>query len=140
MKSFYSWLDNGSLAVVPQRLQHLSNNDMAARLDGKVSFYSAEDSEFLDKYFTLGEWLAESPRVDGIVFFSLKQFTYSGRFDFSLLKSILARGYEVHFSRENLSLASLEALTTVFPTLYVYGFMYGSGDPTIGQRSPVLCT
>ena len=64
------------------------------------------------------EKISQRPPVAGIIFFTLKQFCYGERFNFSLLRDILDSGYEVHFARENMSILDQYDLEKIFPMLY----------------------
>lgn len=135
MKSFYSCTDSGCTALVSQRMQHVLNAEMADRLGGTISFYVGEDNEFLARQYNLKARLAHAPKVDGIVFFRLQQFNYGKRFDTGFLREILAKGYETHFARENLSVRSVAELDTLYPTLYTFGFLNGGdGGPDAYRR------
>ncbi|MQF95822.1 MAG: hypothetical protein FI731_09110 [SAR202 cluster bacterium] len=117
MKSYYACLDCAFVKYAPQPLQHMAVANKASTQGGEVSFYTLEDFGTLANQGVAKSKLAEKPRVDGIIFFTLRQFFYGGlHMDF--LKSILEQGYEVHFAREDISINSKEELDTMFPMLY----------------------
>ena len=118
MKEFYSWPDVGFLKYLPNSIQHVVINDKASKLDGRITFYAAEDFETLATQGVIKEKIAQRPPVAGIIFFTLKQFCYGERFNFGLLRDILDSGYEVHFARENMSILERSDLDQIFPMLY----------------------
>ena len=118
MKSYYSCLDVAFVKYVPQRLQHLAIADKAGKLDGQVSFYTMEDFKTLSKQLSLRAKLEEQPPIEGIIYFTLRQFCYGSGLDLKMLRLILGKGYEVHFAREDISIPDLESLDQVFPMLY----------------------
>jgi len=118
MKEFYSWPDVGFLKYLPNSIQHVVINDKASKLDGRITFYAAEDFETLATQGVIKEKIAQRPSVAGIIFFTLKQFCYGERFNFSLLRDIVNSGYEVHFARENMSILDQSDLDKIFPMLY----------------------
>jgi hypothetical protein len=137
MKSYYACLDTGYVKYVPQPLQHLAIGEKASRLDGNVTFYTAEDYESLETQGVIKAKLGEKiDKTDGIIFFSLRQFDHATGFDFEFLRWILDSGYEVHFARENLSIPDDQALDTMFPMLYATRYVYRR-DETLDFRQAV---
>lgn len=118
MKNYYAYLDAGFVKYVPQSLQHLSIGDKASKLGGGISFYTAEDFESLASQGAIREKLDERPMIDGIICFTMRQFFYGGSLNLKLLNQILGNGYEVHFSRENVSIPDKGSLERLFPMFY----------------------
>lgn len=118
MKNYYSWIDTAFVKYVPQPMQHLAANEQAKRLGGKIVFYNGEDFKTLSTHSVIKSKIEQKPEIDGIIFFTLKQFFNEGKLNLLVLKWILERGYEVHFSRENVKICSKEELDTLFPLLY----------------------
>lgn len=118
MKNYYSWIDTAFVKYVPQPLQHLAANNQANRLGGKIVFYNAEDFETLSTHAVIKSKIEQKPEIDGIIFFTVKQFFNNGQLNFQFLKFILDSGYEVHFSRENIQIPNSEVLNKLFPLLY----------------------
>lgn len=121
MKSYYSILDLSCLPLLTQPMQHVLNADMAKNLGGEVIFYTAEDPGTLVSQRIMREKLKEKPKVDGFIFLHLKQFFYGDTPHFAFLKKIISEGYEVHFTREKISIRSEAELTNQFSVLYTYG-------------------
>lgn len=134
MKTYYSCTDTGFVKYVPQPLQHLALADKAAKLGGQVVFYTTESFETLASQGVTKAKVAEQPEVDGIIFFTLKQFGYSGRFNFQVLNFIVQRGYEVHFARENMSISDRETLEAAFPMLYATQYVNTRDEPRESWR------
>ena len=123
MKKFYSVLDSGVLGLVTQPMQHLVNSDMARRVGGKVIFYTQERLETLSTHSMVRARVAESPAMDGIVFFRLKQLCYGAEFDFAFLSELIERGYEAHFAREVFSVRSRAEFDAAIPTLMTFQYL-----------------
>jgi hypothetical protein len=123
MKSFYSCLDNGCSNTLTQAMQHTINGQMATDNFGTVVFYTAEDRETLGHQSVMRSKIMERPAIDGIVYLRLYQFCYSGTFDFGFLMELLDNGYEVHFSREKLSIQHRDQLDELYETLKVFEFL-----------------
>ena len=70
----------------------------------------------------------EKPPVDGIIYLRLYQFCYSGKFDFEFLTELVESGYEVHFSREKLSITTKKELESLYETLKVFEQMARNGQ------------
>lgn len=92
-------------------------------MGGRIRFYVAEENEFLAKQYNLKARLTHSPDIDGIIYYRLQQFNYGDSFDYRMLLNILSSGYEVHFSREMISITEVKELEALFPTFYVFGFL-----------------
>lgn len=127
MKSFYSVLDNGCSNTLTQAMQHTINGQMAADHDGTIVFYTAEDRDTLGYQSVMRSKVMEKPPIDGIVYLRLYQFCYSGKFDFEFLTDLIENGYEVHFSREKVSIASKEDLEDIYGTLKIFEQLASSG-------------
>lgn len=134
MKDFFSCPDTGFLKYVPQPIQHIVIADKASKLGGKITFYAPEDFETLKTQGVTRSKLSQRPAVDGIIFFTLKQFCYGEKLNFSLLRNILDSKYEVHFARENLSITSSTALDEMFPMLYATQFVLERDEPRESWR------
>ena len=119
MKVYYSCIDIGFVRYVPQALQHQAINSKADKLGGKVTFYTSEDFLTLQTHDAIKSKIKESSnKVNGIIFFTLRQFFNHGQFNMKFLKEIILAGMEVHFARENFSVTSLADVEKVFPILY----------------------
>ena len=134
MKDFYSWSDVGFVKYVPQPIQHIVMADKASKAGGRVAFYSGEDFETMKTQGVFREKLAERPSIDGIVFFTLKQFCYGENLNFDLLRETLDSGYEVHFARENMSIVEPASLEELYPMLYTTQFILERDEPRDAWR------
>lgn len=118
MKAYYSCLDTGFVKYCPQSLQHLAVANKAGKLGGEVSFYTMEDPGALAFQGAVKAKIEENPAVDGIIYFTVRQFFYGGNFDLKFLKFVLDQGYEVHFAREDISILNRDNLADLYPILY----------------------
>lgn len=124
MKIYYSCLDTGFVKYASQPLQHLANNNKANNLGGKIIFYTSEDFKSLASHGVIKAKLKEQgKKVNGVIFFTIRQFFYGGKLNLKFLGEMIKRGYEVHFSRENISIFDQNDLDEVFPMLYVSQFV-----------------
>lgn len=129
MKSFFSFLDTGFIKYVPQPLQHVAVANKAANMGGGVTFSTGEDLDTLVSQGVLRSKIEEKPAIDGLVFFSVRQFFYGGDLNIKLLGSILDGGYEIHFARENFSILTKEELDDAFPMLYSTRYLLERDEP-----------
>jgi hypothetical protein len=117
MKAYYACLDCAFVKYAPQPLQHLAVANKASKQGGEVSFYTLEDFDTLSYQGAAKSKLAERPAVNGLIFFTMRQFFY-GSLNLEFLNSILDQGYEVHFAREDVSIHNKEELDQIFPMIY----------------------
>lgn len=129
MKNYYSWIDTAFVKYAPQPLQHLAAQNQASILGGKIVFYNAEDFVTLSTHTMIKAKIEQKPEVDGIIFFTVQQFFNKGRLNLPFLQFILDKGYEVHFSRENVHIPHREALNELFPLLYATHFVSQRDEP-----------
>jgi len=119
MKSYYSCPDTAFVKYVPQPLQHLAIADFAKKSGGSIAFYTSEDFETLGTQGVIRSKIEErSSDIDGIIFFTLKQFGYTGSMNFEFMRQILGYGYEIGFVRENILISNEIVLDQLFPMLY----------------------
>ena len=102
-------------------MQHVLNADMAKKMGGEVIFYTAEDPGTLVSQKITRDKLNEKPDIDGFIFLHLKQFYYDDAPNFAFLQKIISASYEVHFTREQISIHNDKELTDQFSILYTYG-------------------
>jgi hypothetical protein len=125
MKRFYSCIDGG--LPVPQPIQHLAIHDKAAKAQGAVTFYGAEEVRVLRTQpfiKTKLEKLKQKEEVDGVVFYTIHQFRYGDTLNFDLMRRILDMGLEIHFARERLSLLVPSEFEAVLPFLMSVDFTH----------------
>ena len=118
MRSFYASLDTAFVKYCPQPMQHVVVADKARKLGGEISFYTMEDFNSLAFQGAMRAKIEERPPVEGMVYFTLRQFCYGDRLDLDFMKFILNSGFEVHFAREDISIENLSTLDDAFPMLY----------------------
>ena len=117
MRYYYACLDCAFVKYAPQPLQHLAVANKASKNGGEISFYTLEDFDTLSYQGAAKSKLAERPAVDGLIFFTLRQFFYGG-LNVKCRASILDQGYEVHFAREDVSIRTKDELDAMFPMIY----------------------
>jgi hypothetical protein len=117
-KSFYSCLD--PYVVAPQAEQHKLIASLAESLSGKVVFYGAEDYFVAPSQPFILSKLKRTPGLDGVLFFTIDQFSYSNDLNISLLADILDLGLMIGFARENLILQSGQCLQSRFLEMRAY--------------------
>ena len=129
LKTYYSWIDTAFVKYAPQPLQHLAAHNQVTKLGGKIVFYNGEDFETLSTHSVVRAKIEQKPEVDGIIFFTVKQFFNKGKLNLLFLQWILDQGYEVHFSRENVSIFNKAILDDFFPLLYATHFVSQRDEP-----------
>ena len=136
-RAYYSLPDKALVKTVPQPAQHLLIADMAKSRHGDIVHYTMEDPYTLGTQEIFRSKLAEKPRIDGFVFFTLDQFAYSGELNVRLLEEVLRSGYELHFARERFSLSTPGDLDREFPLIYTRAYV-GKRDANHGLLKAVL--
>lgn len=101
-KNFYSCVD--STIPSPLSEQHLIIGIKAKNEHGKITAYGSEDIKSINSQPWIMQKLEETKNLNGVVFFTAKQFMYSGKFNYSLMEYIINKlKLEIHFARENLT-------------------------------------
>lgn len=119
MKQFYSCLD--ITIPAPQAEQHSLANIKANIENGLVVFYSAEDIlTYRQQLFILPKLARIQKNIDGVIFFTVDQFCYSGKLNGNLLRNIIDMGLEIHFSREDISIRNYGDLLNILNELICY--------------------
>ena len=118
MKQFYSCID--AYLPSPQPEQHAVISKKAEKESAVIVFYGAEEVRVAkDQPFILPK-LKRTPGLDGVIFFSINQFCYGHALNFRLIIDILKLGLSIHFSREDLSLYSIEDAKEKFIFMCAY--------------------
>lgn len=136
MKKFYSFLDASLIEHCPQPLQHLANSNMAAKNQGLITFYGAEDIITVKDSKVLKAQLSKDSDLEGIVFFSINQFRFDGILKLELIREVLNKNLEIHFSRENLSIKNIQDLEQQLPLLVFLNYSLYR-DQTIDYRKKI---
>ena len=116
MKKFYSCIDASLL--VPQPVQHLVISSYAAKVDGSIVFYGAEDTKTLENQAFVRTKLKRTPSIQGVCFFTFHQFRYGRTLNLELIKYILLLGIEIHFAREAISIRSYDDLDRLYAFIF----------------------
>lgn len=117
-KLFYSCLD--PYVAAPQAEQHELISKLAAALSGKIMFYGSEDFFVAATQPFILPKLKRTPNLDGVIFFTLDQFCYSGELNIKLLGQIVSMKLLVGFARENLTFKSHKCISNNFLELKAY--------------------
>lgn len=120
MKAFYSCID--ALLPAPQPEQHLVIREKARKEGGAITFYGAEEYRSAGAQSFILPKLRRTEGLQGVVFFTLNQFRYSGKLNVPLMAAILDDGLELHFAREDVSLRSRADLERWLPFLIVVDY------------------
>jgi hypothetical protein len=124
-KIFYSIVDIATQPLMTGKMQHVLNHDMAHRLNGKVAYYTSEDPDTAASQKITKSMLDAGLQVDGFIFLQIRQFCYGPTFNFSLLREFVEKGYEVHFTRESVSIIDMDDLEQKKELLYIFFKIYG---------------
>jgi hypothetical protein len=113
---------------VPQPAQHALIANVAKSHDATIVFYTMEDDYTLETHEVLQAKLAESPAIEGVIFFRLGQFFYGKSPALVFLRSIVERGYEAIFARERLAIRNLEEFNAALPLILTCARLNGRDE------------
>jgi hypothetical protein len=117
-KSFYCCID--SLLPATQPEQHIICEKIAKLNNGKIVFYGAEDILVRNQQPFIFEKLKRTPKINGVIFFTLEQFYFENNFNIKLIKNIINKKLSIHFARENISYFNSKKLKKDLPEIYSY--------------------
>ena len=118
IKSFYCCID--SLLPATQPEQHIICENIANLNNGKIIFYGAEDVLVTRHQPFIYDKLKRTPKIDGVVFFTIDQFCYANSFNINLMKKIIELNISIHFARENISYFDLKGIKSDLPQMFSY--------------------
>lgn len=114
----YSCLDTTLSA--PQPEQHLVCNVKAKKENWKIVFYGTEEFRVLKEQPFILNKLKRTPNISGVIFFTIDQFFYGKKPNFTLMKKILQLDLFMSFAREDLNIYTLDDLNNKLPLLLSY--------------------
>lgn len=117
-KRFISFPDTLSIKKVPQGIQHKIIGDMAKSVGAAVDFYLMENTLTVKSNQILLKKIHSNPKIDGFIFLNLDQLFTSIDQGKKVIQKILRKGWEVHFSIENISFYSIDDFNQIYPLLY----------------------
>lgn len=122
IKSFYCCID--SLLPATQPEQHIICEKIASLNNGKIIFYGAEDVLVTKYQPFIYEKLRRTPKIDGVIFFTIDQFCYENTFNINLIRKIIELKISIHFARENISYFNLKEVKNDLPQIYSYFYSF----------------
>ena len=122
IKSFYCCID--SLLPATQPEQHIICEKIANFNNGKIIFYGAEDVLVTKHQPFIYEKLLRTPKIDGVIFFTIDQFCYENTFNIDLFQKIIGLKMSMHFARENISYFNLKEVKKDLPQIYSYFYSF----------------
>ena len=122
IKSFYCCID--SLLPATQPEQHIICEKIANFNNGNIIFYGAEDVLVTKHQPFIYEKLLRTPKIDGVIFFTIDQFCYENTFNIDLFQKIIGLKMSMHFARENISYFNLKEVKKDLPQIYSYFYSF----------------
>ena len=118
IKSFYCCIDSLRPATQPE--QHIICENIANLNNGKIIFYGAEDVLATKYQPFIYDKLRRTPKIDGVIFFTIDQFCYENIFNIDLIEKIIDLKISIHFAREGISYFNLKEVKSDLPEIYSY--------------------
>lgn len=121
-RSFYCCID--SLLPATQPEQHIICENIANLNNAKIIFYGAEDVLVTRDQPFIYDKLKRTPKIDGVIFFTIDQFCYENTLNIHLIKKIIDLNMSIHFARENISYFDQNELKKDLPEIYSYYYSF----------------
>ena len=118
IKSFYCCID--SLLPATQPEQHINSENIANLNNFKIIFYGAVGVLVTRNQPFIYDKLKRTPKIDGVIFFTIDQFCYANSFNINLIKRIIELNMSIHFARENISYFNLKEIKSDLPQMFSY--------------------
>ena len=125
IKNFLAFIDVRTMKLINQKIQQMTITNFASKKNGRIAKYETEEGEpnvdmpILDLCLeNMKDYLTKVNDYDGIIFFTLDQFCYSGSFNFKLLNKTLKKT-KIFFAKEEISILSKKDLYVVFNSIYL---------------------
>ena len=112
-KTFLAYVDIAITEIISQKNQTKLMKDYLKKTNGDIVFYSAENHLTIETLRLLEAKISEKIKINGIIFYSALQFSYSGKFLFNTAKKILNNNYELYFVREDIKIANIKELDKI---------------------------
>tara|TARA_B100001540_G_scaffold317100_1_gene348994 strand:+ start:973 stop:1407 length:435 start_codon:yes stop_codon:yes gene_type:complete len=119
-KTFLAFLDITIVEIISQKNQTKLMKDYLKDLNGEVIFYSTESYLTIETLRLLESKISEKIKINGIIFYSALQFSYSGKFLFETAKKILKNKYEIYFMREDIKIKNIDELNNIKTSLKIF--------------------
>ena len=101
-KYYIAILDNALVEFLPQKAQYEVLRSYLNKNKLNISLYITEDENTYLKSSQLIKKINSKPKVDGFIFFSLLQISFSQNQNIEIIKKLLNHKYEIIFYKENI--------------------------------------
>ena len=119
-KTFLAYVDVTISEIISQKNQQILMKDYLSRNNAEIVFYSTESYLTIETLRLLESKVSENIKLNGIIFYSALQFSYSGNFLFKTAKKILRNNYEIFFVREDIQIKSIKNLNNLKTSLKIF--------------------
>ncbi len=119
-KTFLAYVDIAITEIISQKNQTKLMKDYLKKTNGDIVFYSAESHLTIETLRLLEAKISEKIKINGIIFYSALQFSYSGKFLFNTAKKILNNNYELYFVREDIKITNIKELDKIKIALKIF--------------------
>ena len=119
-KTFLAYVDIAITEIISQKNQTKLMKDYLKEINGDIVFYSTENHLTIETMRLLESKISENIKINGIIFYSVLQFSYSGKFLFKIAKKILDNNYELYFVREDIKIKNTKALDKMKISLNIF--------------------
>tara|TARA_A100001011_G_C13991209_1_gene707318 strand:+ start:181 stop:606 length:426 start_codon:yes stop_codon:yes gene_type:complete len=101
-KSYIAILDNALVEFLPQKAQYEVLRSYLNKNKINLSLYITEDENTYLKSSQLIKKINSKPKIDGFIFFSLLQISFSPKQNIEIIQKLLKHKYEIIFYKENI--------------------------------------
>ena len=123
-KEYLAFTDLTITEIISQKNQMKLMKNYLKEHNADIVFYSTEGHRTIETMRILENKISENPHVDGIVFYSILQFSYSGKFLSKITKKILKKGYELFFIREDIKITDLKSFEKIKISLKIFPYTH----------------
>ena len=123
-KEYLAFTDLTITEIISQKNQMKLMKNYLNEHNADIVFYSTEGHRTIESMRILENKIGENPNIDGIVFYSILQFSYSGKFLSQITKKILKKGYELFFIREDLKINDLKSFEKIKISLKIFPYTH----------------
>jgi len=101
-KYYIAILDNALVEFLPQKAQYEVLRSYLNKNKINLSLYITEDENTYLKSSQLIKKINSKPKIDGFIFFSLLQISFSSKQNIEIIQKLLKYKYEIIFYKENI--------------------------------------
>ena len=119
-KTFLAYVDVTISEIISQKNQQILMKNYLSQNNAEIVFYSTESYLTIETLKLLESKVSEKIKLNGIIFYSALQFSYSGNFLFNTARKILQNNYELFFVREDIKIMNIKDLNNLKTSLKIF--------------------